>query len=269
MRWKDILPAGISVSDLSLDECRNFKNFNALMESITHDVQGPPGFRMFYQLMHHLLFYGICCIEENKFPALTKCWNELLPLFITNEQDSDWLAYCWIFCDFPLSINDDKTLIDHFATFSMNNAELKNPIRDHLSQFCSIMKASRLGLYQEILSSSKITKFQELFTKNTISTIRSVPYYESGEIFLTRIVSYLGDSFSIHDAKCFPPAFKNHVEGMVRNKMHFITASDDETINYERFMKLAGPYWMSCTHENESIEIIPPDEYKNYHCIAN
>ena len=102
MRWKDILPAGISVSDLSLDECRNFKNFNALMESITHDVQGPPGFRMFYQLMHHLLFYGICCIEENKFPALTKCWNELLPLFITNEQDSDWLAYCWIFCDFPL-----------------------------------------------------------------------------------------------------------------------------------------------------------------------
>ena len=151
----------------------------------------------------------------------------------------------------------------------MNNAELKNPIRDHLSQFCSIMKASRLGLYQEILSSSKITKFQELFTKNTISTIRSVPYYESGEIFLTRIVSYLGDSFSIHDAKCFPPAFKNHVEGMVRNKMHFITASDDETINYERFMKLAGPYWMSCTHENESIEIIPPDEYKNYHCIAN
>lgn len=265
MNWKNILPKEIDINNLSLEDCRNFKKFHGLIESIAKNTSGPPGYRIFYQFMHHLLFYGICCIEENKFPALSKCWSELSPLFLTPEYDCEWLVFCWMFCDFPLDLKKDEVLIDYFATFLLGQDDLPINYIEHFRHFHSIMKSSRLGLHQEILSTSKVTKYRELFTKNVISTVRSVPYYNSGEIFLTRIVSYLGDSFAIHDSKSYPPRFKDMVEDMVRNKMESISTENNETENYERFMKLAGPYWMSCTHGDESVQILLPDEYKNYY----
>lgn len=264
MSWKNILPKGIKANNLSLDDCRNFKNFYDLMESITNDVKGPSGFRIFYQILHHLLFYAVCCISENKFPTLNKCWDELSPLFLTDDYDCEWLVYCWIFCDFPLDPNKKEVLLDHFNNFILENADLPDDFKNHLNQFYLIMKSSRLGLYQEILSTSKVTKYKELFTGNVISTVRSIPYYESGEIFLTRVVSYLGDSFAIHDSKSYPSEYKDSVIDMVRNKMHYISETENETVDYEHFMKLAGPYWMSCTHQEEQ-SILLPDEYQRYH----
>jgi len=265
MSWKNILPKEININTLSLDDCRNFKKFYQLMESITRDIQGPPGYRIFYQLMHYLLFYGICCIQENKFPALNRCWDALSPLFLSHEYDNEWLVHCWMFCDFPLNLKKKEVLLDDFATFLLEQSQLPNDLNEHLRSFYTTMKSSRLGLYQEVLSTSKITKYRELFTNTSVSTVRSIPYYESGEIFLTRIVSYLGDSFAIHDAKCYPSQVKATVEDMVRNKMHLISATGNEVVDYERFMKLAGPYWMSCTHPNGSVDILSADEYKNYH----
>jgi len=265
MSWKNILPPEIDIDALSLDDCRNFKKFHALMDSITNDVKGPPGFRIFYQLMHYLLFYGVCCINENKFPALNKCWNKLSPLFLTDSYDCEWLVHCWIFCDFPLNENTNDVLLDHFSAFLLENPEIPTQISEHIKQFCSIMKTSRLGLYQEILSTSKVTKYKELFSNNSISTVRSVPYYESGEIFLTRIVSFLGDTFSIHNSKSFPSEFKNNIEDMVKNKLFYVSETEDVVSDYELFMKLAGPYWMSCTHEDPSSPILQPDEYKYFY----
>lgn len=266
MNWEKILPEGITVGDLTLDDCRNFKNIYELMKSIKNDVKGPEGYRIFYEFMHHLLFYAICCIEEKKFPSLNKCWDALSPLFLDSDYDNDWLVFCWMFCDFPLNIKTKEVLLDHFTKFLSDMTDLPPDFHKHLRNFYSIMKSSRLGLYQEILSTSKTTKYIELFTKNVISTVRSVPYYESGEIFLTRIVSYAGDSFSIHNSMNFPATLKNHVEGMVRNKMHFITSTKNEIADYEQFMKLAGPYWMSSTHATaKSDQILSPDEYEFYH----
>lgn len=268
MSWKNVLPDGINVNDLSLDDCRNFKKFHELMESVTTDVKGPQGFRIFHQFMHHLIFYAMLCIDENKFPTLTKCWNDLSPLFLTNEYDCEWLVYSWIFCDFPISPNKPDVFLDHFSIFYLQNVGLPSHVRENFENFISIMKASRLGLYQEVLSTSKTTKYKELFTNNSISAHRGVPYYESGEIFLTRIITYAGDTFSIHDSKSYPPEFKKHVEDMVRNKMHYISSTQNEVDDYEIFMKLSGPYWMSCTHTDPSIPILPPDEYKKYYEIG-
>jgi hypothetical protein len=265
MSWKRILPEGIAVKDLSLDDCRNFKKFYELMESLKNDVKGPVGYRLFYEFMHHLLFYAACCIEEKKFPVLNKCWDTLSPLFLTPDYDNEWLVFCWMFCDFPLNEETNEVLLDHFMQFLSDKTDLPSGFHDHLRQFHTIMKSSRLGLYQEILSTSKTTKYRELFTNNVISTVRSVPYYESGEIFLTRIISYLGDSFAIHDARCYPSSYKKYVEDMARNKMHFISSTSNEVTDYERFMKLAGPYWMSCTHTNQAVSILNPDEYKFYY----
>jgi hypothetical protein len=174
--------------------------------------------------------------------------DALSPLFLSSDYDNDWFVFCWMFCDFPLNIKANDVLLDHFHTFLSGMPDLPPNFHEHLNNFYSIIKSSRLGLYQEILSTSKTTKFKELFTNNVISTVRSVPYYEPGEIFLTRIVSYAGDSFLLHGPMNYPSTLKNHVEDMVRNKMFFIASTKNEISDYEKFMKLAGPYWMSCTH---------------------
>lgn len=262
MSWKTILPKKIDVNTLSLDQCRDFKN---LYGSLNRKLKGPLGFRIFFKMMHYLAFYAICCVFENKFPALNKCWNELSPLFGGNDFDNEWFFLCWLCCDFPLASNSNRVLIDEFIEFVSKNADLPKQEKDHYLQFCSIMKKSRLGLYQEVLSSSKVTKFQELFTDKVVKTVRSVPEYEHGEVFLTRIVSYLGDSFQIHNPQCFPPDYKDHIINMVKNKLFYISETGNDAHDYEQFMKLAGPYWMSCTHPENDVEIFNPDHHNNYY----
>ena len=264
MSWKSTLPPGIDIKDLSLDDCRNFKKFHELWGSIDN-IGGPKGFRIFYQHLHYLLFYAMACIQENRYPSINKCWDKLSYLFLTDAYDCEWLVYCWIFCDFPITEKSNYVLLDSFSSFFLGNNETPDPMKESIQQFCSVMKSSRLGLYQETLSTSKVTKYRELFTNRALSTVRSVPYYESGEIFLTRLVSFLGDTFTIHDSRSFPPEYRNTLENMVKNKLFYIAETDNEIDDYERFMKLAGPYWMSCTHSDSSIPILQPDEYKTFY----
>ena len=202
---------------------------------------------------------------RKKYPALNNCWDELYPLFGGASFDNEWFFFCWLCCDFPLNLDSQRTLIDEFADFMLAGVNLPDQDKEHYRQFHLIMKASRLGLYQEKLSTSKITKFRELFTGKVMTTIRSVPEYESGEIFLTRIISYLGDNFQIHDPRCYPAACKDQVTQMVKNKLFYISETGNEAQDYQKFMKMAGPYWMSCTHPGQSIPILSPDHYLSYY----
>lgn len=260
MNWTKNLPQGIKLSDLSLDECRNFKQFFAEINNIV----GPPGFKSARLFLYNMLVYTMCCIQENKFPTLNKCWEQLCPIFATPEYDNEWLVYCWIMCDLPLETGSDKALLDHYIEFMLANSTLSKAKTENLKQFYTAMKSSRLGLYQVISSTSGTTKYQELFTGNIINTIRSVPYYEIGEIFVTRIISYLDASFTVHDSPSYPPEYKDILEDMVSNKLFYISETDDEAQDYEKFMKLAGPYWMSCTHQNQAVEIFNPNHYLTY-----
>ena len=126
MNWKQILPEGIDINMLSFEECRNFKHFHERMESLSTEISGPPGFCAFYPLMHYLLMYAVCCLQENTFPALNKCWDALSP-FTTESYDCEWLVYCWIFCDFPLAENKDEVLLDHFENHQIQRT-LHQPI---------------------------------------------------------------------------------------------------------------------------------------------
>ena len=218
------------------------------------------------QFRHYMAFYAICCIQEEKFPALNNCWDELYPIFGDDKFDNEWFVFCWICCDFPLEQNSQYTLIDEFTNFTLSNAtKLTDSEKEHYKQFHLIMKSSRLGLYQEKLSTSKVTKFQELFTGKVNSTVRSVPEYEAGEIFLTRIISYLGDNFQIHNPRCYPPQYKSQLVRMLENKLFYISETGDDKNDYLKFMKLAGPYWMSCAHPDQNVEILNPDHYLSYY----
>ena len=262
MSWKSILPKGVDINNLSLDECRNFKKF---YDMLTQQINGPKGFKVFYKFLHHLVFFTNCCIQDKKFPALNNCWDDLYPLFGTSEFDNEWFFFCWICCDFPLELNSNRTIIDEFNDFTLSNTGLTEQEKEHYKNFHLVMKSSRLGLYQERISTTKITKFRELFTGSVISTIRSVPEYDHGEIFLTRIISYLGDNFQIHDPRCYPSQYKDHVKSMVENKLFYISETGSDEQDYLKFMKLAGPYWMSCTHPDQNIAILNPDHYLSYY----
>ena len=162
MNWTKNLPQGIKVSDLSFDECRNFKQFFAEINNIT----GPPGFKSARLFLYNMLAYAICCMKDNKFPALNKCWDQLYPIFATPEYDNEWLVYCWIFCDLPLELGNDKVLLDHYIEFMLASNTLSDAKIENLKQFYKVMRPSRLGLYQVISSTSETTKYQELFTRN-------------------------------------------------------------------------------------------------------
>ena len=264
MNWKKILPPEIDLKKLSFEDYKNFKNLYKVLEHINNDLTGPPGFNIFYRLLHYLLLYGSCCVIENKFPALSKCWKQLSSLFLKTKYYNEWLVYCWIFCDFPLNLITKEVFLDDYINFCLEINEFPED-HVHVKNFVTIMKNSRLGLYQEIASTNHITIYRELFTNKIITTVRSVPHYESGEIFLTRIISYLGNNFMIHDACSYPAIAKLQLEQMVGNKLKLFANGNNSITNYDSFMKLAGPYWMSCTHTNSEISILLPDEYLNYH----
>ena len=130
---------------------------------LTESVGGPPGYQIFYRFSLHLLLYGLCCLDEKKFPALNRCRDALAPHFLTPAYDNEWLVFFWIFCDFPLTNEGGTTVLDHFDDFMAKEASgLSKVNREHVGQFVAQLKASRLGFYQEISSTSKTTKFREL-----------------------------------------------------------------------------------------------------------
>ncbi|OED44231.1 hypothetical protein AB833_01955 [Chromatiales bacterium (ex Bugula neritina AB1)] len=261
MSWKTLLPPKVKTSDLTLDECRNFSQFYKLL---TRKLKGPIGWQIFYRYTHHLFLFGMCCIQENKFPAVTRAHDLLNGYFITPEFDNDWLVLLWLFCDFPVEEGSTETVIDYFQKFMKENPLPENE-QPHLAAFCQKLKASRLGLYEEILSTKKVTRFRELFTGKVINTVRSVPDYESGEIFVGRITGYLGHKFLIHDPRNFPPAHKAMIKSMYAAKFFYVSETMDDAHDYDLFMRLTGPYTMSVTCGDPSVPILAPDLYQNFY----
>jgi hypothetical protein len=52
---------------------------------------------------------------------------------------------------------------------------------------------------------------------------------------------------------------------MVLDKiMMYADPLDAPAVQYAKFMKVAGPYWMSCVTKNEALPILAPDHYLTY-----
>jgi len=97
-----------------------------------------------------------------------------------------------------------------------------------------------------------------------VSAFPSIEHYGKGEILLIRTMTYGEQAFMFGNPKGFPKEAKNQVEDMVLNKLFYF---DDETTTiaqYQTFMKLAGPYWMSCVTQDEDAPILDPDHYRAY-----
>jgi len=256
--WMNILP--VSSDKLTFEQLRNFKDFHALINIQDFGPNAPASVKYAIRSFRFIYLFAVILIDEKRFPALNRCWDDLHSRFGKDFVFNDGMAAeAWIFFNFPLN-KEGRTVLDEFEDFNrINEAQ-----SEEFQQFIQAAKVSRLGLYQEILSTSRVTKFKELFTDEVISTIRSVPEYNHGEIFLGRILEVGGDRFLFGDPSCFPADRKEEIMFMVTNKMAAYGSEDSMAEDYEKFMRLSGPYWMSVVSDDKDAEILMPDHWMRY-----
>lgn len=176
--WFSMLPAGLDPSKLSLDELRSATLAHAFL---TARIPGPEGFANYIRTYRYLLFFGIACVAEDKYPPLTRCWKELERLFMSEPPLDDGIfVQSWILMDFPCG-PEGQTTLDYFE------AALKGTeVEPQVQRFINAARASRLGLHQDVTRTKKVAKFRELFTNKVIDAFPSVIAYGKGEILLAR-----------------------------------------------------------------------------------
>jgi len=246
--WHAMLPGGKALGAYTLDELRAAKQAHALL---AHKAPGPEGMAYYIRGFRYLLFFGAACIAENKYPPLTRCWKEIEELFMGDPAFRDGVFIeSWILMDFPFG-PEGQTALDYFEQFL---ADVEGG--SELQRFIDEARRSRFGLHQDVMHTKKVAKFRELFTGRVFSAYPSIDYYDRGEILLARSMTYGNQVFIFGDPKGFPNEYKDVLEGMVAAKLFYFDNEPTPIAQYEKFMKLAGPYWMSCVAANDDLPIL-------------
>ena len=255
--WFSMRPGRLPMAKYSLDELRSAKAAHAFL---TEEVKDPEGFGECLRSFRFLLFFGIACIAENKHPPLTRCWKDLEQLFMRDPAFEDGvLIQSWVLMDFPFGPKGE-TALDYFEEFLKGIDEAPK-----FQPFVDAARKSRLGLHQDVMRTKKVAKFRELLSGKVTDAFPSIEEYGKGEILLTRMLAYKDQVFAWGDPKGFPKEKKTQIEDMVLDKMMIYSdAKDGAEAHYEKFMKLAGPYWMSCVTKSEAVPILAPDHYLMY-----
>jgi hypothetical protein len=257
--WQARLPGGLPASAFSLDELRAAKSTHRFL---TGDIPGPPHIAETIRAFRYLMFFGIACIAEDKYPPLTRCWKELDSLFMHDPAFDDGVfVQSWVLLDFPFGPNGD-TVLDYFERFLASPGSIEGGPR--WQSFIKAARGSRLGLYQDVRRTKTAGQFRDLFTGRELSAFRSVDEYGQGEIFLTRMMPAGDQLFMFGNPKCFPRERKHQIEEMVLDKVCCFDPGLSPAADYEAFMKLAGPYWMSCVTSDQDAPILAPDHYLTY-----
>jgi hypothetical protein len=255
--WHAILPGGLDPAKFTLDELRSAKAVHAFL---TEQVPSPEGIAECIRAFRFLLFWGIACVAEDKYPPLTRCWKDLERLFMREPIFDDGVfVQSWALMDFPFGPKGE-TALDYFQIF-LESTEAG----PRLQPFIDAARKSRLGLHQDVMRTKKVAKFRELLSGEVTEAFPSVEEYGRGEILLTRMLHYKDAVFVFGDPKGFPKETKEQIEDMVLDKiMMYADPLDAPAVQYAKFMKLAGPYWMSCVTKNEAVPILDPDHYRTY-----
>lgn len=244
-----------------------------LVSFINEPVPGPPGWQRLIRGFRGLTTFAMMNIQMGKYPSLTRCWNDLSGTFLADgEGDGDntyahrLIVEAWVFCDFPVQ-ETGKCLLGMFRDFLGECGALPE-----FQSFIDAMDGTRLGLHQEVGRTAGVIRFRELISGQTTEVFRSVSEFGKGEIFLCRIVLFEGVNYIFGDPKCWPKQYKTSVENMVLDKMYLYpkigqTAGTvlDLKDQFAVFMKIAGPYWMSCVSDDAEIPILTPDHVFLYY----
>lgn len=251
-----MLPGQKDPAAYSLDELRSAKQAH---EFLTEPIPGPPGIVSYIRGFRYLLFFGIACVVENKYPPLTWCWRDLDKLFMADPAfDDAMFVQAWILMDFPFG-PQHQIAVDYFEEF-LRDIEFG----PRFQEFIDEARRSRLGLHQDVMGTKKVAKFRELFTGRVIEAFPSVEQYGKGEILLVRTMTAGNQVYLFGNPKGFPKEAKAQIEDMIIGKLFYFEDNNAPIAQYEEFMKLAGPYWMSCVTQNDATPILEPDHYQTY-----
>jgi hypothetical protein len=255
--WLPILPGKLDLSRFSLSDLRSAKETYAFL---SERIPGPEGLAYCVSGFRYLLLFGIASIREDKYPPLARCWRDLEKLFMNDpEFDDSAFVQSWILMDFAFG-PEGQTALDYFEEFLKGTNEVR-----HLQPFIDEARTSRLGLYQDVMRTGKVATFRELFTGKVISASPSADEYGKGAILLTRTMNYGDQVFIVGNPKGFPEEAKTQLEDLVLSKLfYFDNEGETPFARYEAFMKLAGPYWMSCVTKNADTPFLAPNHYRTY-----
>jgi len=115
-----------------------------------------------------------------------------------------------------------------------------------------------------VMRTKQVAKFRELITGRVIEAFPSVEEYGKGEILLVRTMTAGNQVYLFGNPKGFPKDAKAQIEDMVISKLFYFEDRETPIEQYEAFMRLAGPYWMSCVTQNDATPILEPDHYLTY-----
>ncbi|WP_437896226.1 hypothetical protein [Sorangium sp. So ce124] len=254
--WRSILPGNLDPSRFTLDELRSAKAAHAFL---TEKIEGPPGFAEYMRAYRFLLFFGIVCVVEDKYPAFTRCWKEIEALFTGDPMFEDGVfAQSWVLMDFPFG-PERQTALDYFEEF-LEGTEVGPGFQRLIDE----ARKSRLGLYYDVGRTKTVASLRELLSGRTLSAVPSTDGREPGEILLIRAIRHGDQVFLWGDPKSFSGEMKGRIETMVRDKLFYFSEEPTPEAQFEAFMKRAGPYWMSCVTKNDAIPILDPDHYRTY-----
>ncbi len=236
-----------------------------LKEVITEDLPGPSYFVEAIRNWRHFFIMSICSIEENEFPPLNQCWNELNERYNEVFSDEVFMAAC-ILADF------------RFGKENLSLAErMKSGQPQPLLDFAVQIAHSRLGIYEIIGVEGEFVTLKEFFTDKIISAFHMLEEPEIGQVCLARILSAGDHSFFFGDSHCWPSENHSHIFNMIIDKISFYcldTPYDNPQsilpAQYERFMKMSGPYWMSIVGETDYFaDVLMPDFYDDINDAFN
>ncbi len=260
--WRAIVPGGKILPSMTFDELRVMKESHRLL---TQEFKGPPAIGRSIRAFRMLQLFGAACAVEGKHPALTRCTKELDALFGKDAAFAEGLFVpSWVLMNFPCGPGE-LTALDHFESFLDGTSQL-----ERVRPFIEAARASRLGLYQTVLRSTELARFRELFTDRVIDMTPQFDAGEPGEIVLGRLMVLDGQTYFWGGVKIFPPSALQMVQNMVLDKLlaldwvDYAQSGSELTPSYEKFMRLAGPYWMSVVATNEELPVLDPDHYLSY-----
>lgn len=254
---QSIKKQGITPSTLSFEELKAFKWVD---EYLFEPIDGSAEWQYFERSFRMLTAFAAMLYSEKSYPAFTACWDELHELFGDDPNFGDGrVMHGWMYCNFPFG-KKNKTVVDYFE----ESLEGYSESIESLQHFIEQLRASRLGLYQIIMIGKKNIKCKELFTDEMVLLDRDRDTaVQAGEISLMRIVTIGKKTFPVGDFTSWPKEYKEYLINMVSAKLFYF---DEPTIKeqYLKFMRFAGPYWMSCIVTDDACPVLDPDHYLSY-----
>ena len=221
-------------------------------------VEGPPEIGAFVRMFRLTSLFGFFAMEQKRFPVLNRAWADLQWILKHPEADEFSLA-SWLFFDLPMT-EDGRTLVEVFG------AEIA-PENDDMRAFVEVARKSRYGIYTDAGGTRSSQRLLELVARRRATVTRGVDS-DPGELFFTRVIESGGMKFMLGDTRGWPASHLESVTDMVIGRVSdsaWLTPESSPVEAYEKFMKLAGPYWFSMLYsQTDDDPVLEPVHYLSY-----